>query len=219
MQMLAQQGHPRTTKWRFAAEPLIDHHPKGVLIALLAGMMLDLFGSHVQRGPCRVLLRKGVQGMLDHGEPKIAEQHLVVGIEQEIGRLDITMDHALLVSIVHHQVRRLCHDPEVIHPNNMGMVQLCDGTRLAPERLKGGRLHLHMQDFDRGRSFQVEVFAQIDRSKAPLPKQTEQAVVAKLLSHTISHTPGLFPRSKDRAYQKDLVKDAESFSEKMPCLS
>src|SRR5689334_10948840 len=76
--------------------------------------------------------------------------------------------------------------------HNMRMLRASNGAGLALERFLGLGLHLYLQDFDGCRSFQVEMFAQIDRSKAALPKQTEQAIVAHLLSHILSHQLALF---------------------------
>ncbi len=38
--------------------------------------------------------------MLDGSKAKVTEDHLTFGVEQEILRLDITMDHALLMGII-----------------------------------------------------------------------------------------------------------------------
>ena len=52
--------------------------------------------------------------------------------------------------VLHHQKRSELLDAEVKDTHDMGMLQVGDGASFATKPFMGSRLHLHMQDFDRG---------------------------------------------------------------------
>jgi hypothetical protein len=88
------------------------------------------------------------------------------------------------------------------------MLQVRDGARLAAKLLLRPWLDLHMQDFDSSQSLQVELFCQIYLSKSPLSEQTEQAVMAELLSDPISHIRVSFRAAKTRVLKGDAFSGA-----------
>src|SRR6266487_3181260 len=112
--------------------------------------------------------------------------------------------------ILHDQIRRLVVDAKVVDSNDMRMVQVCDRASLAAERLLVCRFHLDMQNLDGSGSLQIVMLAQVDSSKRPLSEQTEQAVIAKLLSHTISHRRGRFPRTDDACTQREMSSETHT---------
>jgi hypothetical protein len=66
----------------FPGQPFIDQDAEGILITGGAGVLLDLFGSHVQWGACGwIAQRERIQSAFHHGQAKITEHHLVVGVE------------------------------------------------------------------------------------------------------------------------------------------
>src|SRR5207244_4461435 len=82
-----------------------------------------------------------------------------------------------------------------------------NGARLVAKLLLRLWLYLHMQDFDGSQSLEVLVFSQIHFSKRSLPDFSEQAVVAELLSHPISHTRVSFRAAKTRVLKGDAYRD------------
>src|SRR6266536_5026252 len=98
--MLAQDLKQRATKGRFTAEPFVDQHAQGILIAGSTRFALNLFWSHVYEGACLTLRRERVQTLLDDCDAKITEHDFIVSGEQHILRFDIAVDHALLMGIV-----------------------------------------------------------------------------------------------------------------------
>jgi hypothetical protein len=69
-----------------------------------------------------------------------------------------------------------------------------DGTGLTQKGCMRVRLHLRMQYLNSCRNLKILMLCQINLGKVALSEQAEELVIAKLLSHTISHTLTLFPR-------------------------
>src|SRR5436853_6582189 len=80
-----------------------------------------------------------------------------------------------------------------MHTNDMRMVQLRNSTGLTSDGFLLSRFYLHMQDFDGGWTLQILMFPKVNSSECPPSEHTKQAVIAKLLSHKISHRPSIFP--------------------------
>src|SRR5947208_8135407 len=71
----------------------------------------------------------------------------------------------------------------------MRVHEASDGLCLATKLLHSVASQPHLQDFDGGFSLQMNMLAEIHIGEATLPKQTDQAIVADLLSNTIFHFP------------------------------
>src|SRR5438132_12506859 len=71
----------------------------------------------------------------------------------------------------------------------MRVHEASDGLCLATKLLHSVASQPHLQDFDGGFSLQMNMLAEIHIGVATLSNQTDQAIVADLLSHTIFHFP------------------------------
>src|SRR5947208_3147176 len=107
---------------RIAAQPLVDHHSQGILIAGRAWFSLELLRRHIGDGPSRLLGLLRTRALGNDGEWRS-------GLARKVS------------------------------------VQYLDGC---------------LRD-------QVQVFSQVDGSPAHSPDQTEQVIVAKLLSDMVAH--------------------------------
>src|SRR5437588_11463525 len=71
----------------------------------------------------------------------------------------------------------------------MRVHEASDGLCLATKLLHSVASQPHLQDFDGGFSLQMNMLAEIHIGVATLSNQTDQAIVADLLSNTIFHFP------------------------------
>src|SRR6266516_7606828 len=111
-------GHDRIRSipaiWRLASTDLVQHHAERVDVApLIARLPLDLFWRDVDRrthghpGRCH-------RGRSHHlHNPKVGQDglahgyvHCITSIKQNIGRLNIAVNHTLLVGIVDSEANR-----------------------------------------------------------------------------------------------------------------
>src|SRR5579884_3780132 len=90
-------------------------------------------------------------------------------------------------SILHHQKRNTIFHIKVEDAHNMGMREMGQHACLSAELLATLTGEVGMQHFDGCLSVEVQVFSQIDLSKARSPDETGQAIVAKLLSYAVDH--------------------------------
>src|SRR5439155_381565 len=90
--------------------------------------------------------------------------------------------------ILYHQKRSTILHCKIQHAHNVRMRETCQCLCFLHEA--GGVLfaELCVEDFEGGRSFEVDMLAQVDLGKASLAKESRQAIVAQLLSHTVGHT-------------------------------
>jgi hypothetical protein len=76
-----------------------------------------------------------------------------------------------------------------------------------------------MQDFDSCLCAQVQVFSQVDGSPAPSPDETEQAIVAKLLSDTVAHPRTSSGHQVSHAFSNDPSNKKAYLSQRVHCCS
>ncbi len=89
--------------------------------------------------------------------------------------------------ILHHQKGDALMHREVQHAHNMGVRKAGQGPRLGHEARCLLLTEPCVQDFDRRPVLEVQVFPEIHLGKAAPAQQTQQVVVAQLLSNMISH--------------------------------
>src|SRR5437764_7323483 len=96
--------------------------------------------------------------------------------------------------ILHHQERKAILYLKIENTHNMRMHQTSHRARLAAQLLAGLTREVSMHHLDGCLCAQMQVLSQVDLGETPSPDQTEQAIVAKLLSHAVAH-----PRTSSRA--------------------
>src|SRR5260221_1736411 len=72
--------------------------------------------------------------------------------------------------------------------HDMGMHETSEHACLGTESLSVFTREVGMQYFDSCLCVEVQVFSQVDLGNATSPDETKQAIVANLLSYTVSHT-------------------------------
>jgi hypothetical protein len=98
--MLAGNLGERPLKRATACQPFVDHDAQRILITDRARFALDLLRSHIG-DRANDILGKLVARTLGHrGNAKVADQNLVVGSQQHVLRLDISMDQFLAMGVV-----------------------------------------------------------------------------------------------------------------------
>src|SRR2546421_999790 len=95
--------------------------------------------------------------------------------------------------IVHNEKRQVLLHVKIEDAHDMGMHEASNGACLRAKKLDVLTDQVGMQHFDGRLSVEVEMLSQVDVSKATLPKQTQQAIVAQVLSYTVGH-----PRTSSR---------------------
>ncbi len=100
IQVLVGEVSNRASKGELAAEPLVEHHGERILITGRTGLAEDLLGGHVGQGAEPFFELHGLDPRGEQGQAKIAEQHLVFVPQQHILRLEITMDHVLIMGML-----------------------------------------------------------------------------------------------------------------------
>src|SRR5690348_5783554 len=84
-----------------AAEPLIRDDTQSILIAALACLPANLFGSHIVCCANELFLIAFLLAIVrERSHAKVAQQQMVLLLNQNIPRLDIAMDKLLIVSIL-----------------------------------------------------------------------------------------------------------------------
>jgi len=98
--MLAHDLHQRPLKGEVSGEPFVDHNAQRILIAGWAGLALNLFRSHIERRSRRRLdaLREGMPG--EQAQAKVTEQEVKTLAQEQVLRLDITVDESLVMGIL-----------------------------------------------------------------------------------------------------------------------
>lgn len=77
---------------------------------------------------------------------------------------------------------------KIAHTHDMRMVQTGNETSLDEKLFCVIACRLCMEYFDGGQSAEVYMLSQVDLSKSASSKQTDEMIVAKLLTDSISHT-------------------------------
>src|SRR2546421_2551817 len=100
IQVLVGDAGSRPHKGELAAKPLVDHHGERILITGGGRLALDLLGSHIgQRAELSSDLHR-LCTRSEQGQAKITEQYLVLGPQQHVFRLEITVDEVLIMSML-----------------------------------------------------------------------------------------------------------------------
>src|SRR5215470_2292182 len=96
-------------------------------------------------------------------------------------------------SIGHDQVRGIiqCINTEFEDTHDMLMIQRCDCACFVDKVILLASRKFSMKYLDGCLSLEVHMLTQVYISEATLPQKAVQTVVAKLLSHIISHTQTL----------------------------
>src|SRR5438132_5931701 len=90
-------------------------------------------------------------------------------------------------SIHHHQKRDTIFYIKVEDAHDMGMREMSQHACLSAELLATLTGEVGMQHFNSCPRVEVQMFSQIDLSKARSPNETDQAIVSKLLSYAVCH--------------------------------
>jgi hypothetical protein len=89
----------------------------------------------------------------------------------------VTLAHGATRGVVHDEKGDIIFYSEIVDADNMGMDEASKRACLRVELLFFLPRELGMQDFDGCLSTQVQVFPQVDFSKATLADQMEQSIV------------------------------------------
>ncbi len=91
------------TKWQASGQQVKQHHPERIKIGFLVERVsLDLLGAHVgRRTDAHDEGGVGLHPLADvQRQAEIGDLHVVLIIDQDVGRLDVAMDDALPVGVV-----------------------------------------------------------------------------------------------------------------------
>ncbi len=83
-----------------AAEPFVGDDTEGILITGERGFSLQLFRRHIRRGTSSLLQTEQFRRGSKQGEAKVAEQDVLVEVQQDVLWLDIAMDDATVMSVL-----------------------------------------------------------------------------------------------------------------------
>ena len=73
----------------------------------------------------------------------------------------------------------------------MRMREAGDGASLSAKLLQMLADQTYLEHLDSGQRVQMKMLTEVDIGEATASEQAEQAIVAKLLAHTVGHRPGL----------------------------
>jgi hypothetical protein len=108
--MVDQLLHRVRLEWRMSRDELVAHHRQRVLVrSPVHTPPVALFRRHVlRRTDDRTSLRQLRVAHQRLGNPKVGQVDVTLGVEQDVRRLHITVDHAALVRVT-QTGRRLEH--------------------------------------------------------------------------------------------------------------
>ena len=97
--VLRDDGHRLPRERHRAGDALVDHHAERIEVGpVVEPLSAGLLGAHVMRGAPD---RSGFVHRLGHGrEAEVGELGLIERREQDVGRLDVAMDHPLMVGVI-----------------------------------------------------------------------------------------------------------------------
>src|SRR6266566_2912863 len=98
--MLESEFQMGPMKWESAAQPFIDHHPKRILITCYACFALKLLRCDIAHGANHFLQTGERRTRCNDSQTKITEEDLAVLPEQHILRLDVAMNHLVVMGIL-----------------------------------------------------------------------------------------------------------------------
>src|SRR5690242_7895048 len=90
-------------------------------------------------------------------------------------------------SILHDEKRQAIFYLKVQHAHDMRMDEACHRACLVAQLFPALICEVGIQHFDGCLRAKMQVFSQVDFGEAAPPDQTEQVVVAKLLSDAVAH--------------------------------
>src|SRR6266704_1597408 len=108
-------------------------------------------------------------------------------LEGETGATWVQLSQSPARSILHHEKGRPLFHGKLVDAHNVGMIQASEHLGLGEEMLDILILQSNVQHFEGGAAFQIDVLTKIDFREATSPEQTQEAVVAKLLTSAIWH--------------------------------
>lgn len=87
-------------KGALPGQPLIDHDTQRVLIASPLDGAFKCLWRHILQGSRDVLGVVIATGGQYPGNAKVAQQHVSGLVQEEIGRLEVTMDHPVIMRVL-----------------------------------------------------------------------------------------------------------------------
>jgi len=88
---------------------------------------------------------------------------------------------------IHDQEWSIIRHAEVHYTHNVRMYQASDSARLLEKDFKLAIRYFGLQDLDSYLCIEVHVLTKVNIGEASTPNELDEAVVAELLSHTLSH--------------------------------
>src|SRR5690348_12534004 len=112
--------------------------------------------------------------------------------KRQTGANRVALPHASLWRIVHdqHWCALALLEGEVKDPHNRGMHQACQGLRLGEELLDMGVVQEGVQHLEGSLALEIAMLPQVHLRLAAASEEPYEGVVAKVLSHAISHDQG-----------------------------
>ena len=83
-----------------AAEPFVGDNAEGILITGERGFSLQLLRRYIQRSASSLLRTEQIRRGSQQGEAKVAEQDVLVEVQQDVLWLDITVDDATVMGVL-----------------------------------------------------------------------------------------------------------------------
>src|SRR6266480_8048679 len=83
-----------------ATEPFVGDNAEGILITGECGFSLQLLRRYIQRSASSLLRTEQFRRGSEQGEAKVAEQDVLVEVQQDVLWLDIAMDDATVMSVL-----------------------------------------------------------------------------------------------------------------------
>src|SRR5712692_172699 len=83
-----------------ATQPLVDDHPKGILITGWAGVAFNLLRGGIDDGSYHFLKIMMLRTRSHDRQAEITEQDFVVSSQQHIFRLDVPVNHLVLMGML-----------------------------------------------------------------------------------------------------------------------
>src|SRR5207253_1977919 len=103
------------------------------------------------------------------------------------GTLGVMLAQSTIGGIIHHEKGEVVVYTKVQHPHNMRMHQAGNNACFFEEALLVIARQSYLQHFDGGLGVEIDMFAQVDFGKASASQDANEAIVAKPLTHKISH--------------------------------
>ena len=91
-------------EWGRPAQPFIDHYAKSILITGRSCLTPHLFGCEIERSTCYLLsyglCAIGAARRRKERQAKVAQQEIILRIEEHVLWFDIAVNHASVMSIL-----------------------------------------------------------------------------------------------------------------------